>query len=82
MDGGVIAEGEDFLCARTVIADRTRALEGFFGFFADPAFVRQMADQAAKQAMTIAGRDRYLRIEAYLPHCEAVRHEVAAVSSE
>lgn len=67
------------MCAPIVAADKRRALDGFVAFFTDEGYVRQLAEDAARQATTVEARDQYLRMLAYLPHCEALRGEAVTV---
>jgi hypothetical protein len=75
MDGQLVVEGEDYMCAPIVAADKVRALDGFVAFFTDEGFVRQLAEETARRATTVGERDQYLRMLAYLPliarHCVA-----------
>ncbi len=82
MDGRLIVEGEDYMCAPIVAADWVRTLDGFIAFFTDESFVRQLAERKALQATTVEERDQYLRMLAYLPHCEVLRREAVTLLSD
>lgn len=82
MDGQLVVEGEDYMVARAVAADKVRALGSFVDFFTDEGFVQQLAEELGLRAATVEERDQYLCTLAYLPHCEALRREALTVLSD